>query len=167
MDQCYFPSCYHVHYCFNYHHSDNGYPSPISSNCGLIHASVNWLRYACHSSKEKSHLVLCSQVYHTDGADGQQLFNYFQIRLHIFQGSQACVCRWWRMILTACCHRAFHPGQKTQTGCSLPRLRPDRGPGATAKSTPWIQMLHTKKMQLLKFQYNRGSAWNLSFQEMS
>lgn len=31
MDQCYFPSCYHVHYCFNYQRSDNGYPRPISS----------------------------------------------------------------------------------------------------------------------------------------
>lgn len=30
MDQCYFPSCYHVHYCFNYQRSDNGYPLPIS-----------------------------------------------------------------------------------------------------------------------------------------
>lgn len=32
MDQCYFPSCYHVHYCFNYQRSDNGYPRPISSS---------------------------------------------------------------------------------------------------------------------------------------
>lgn len=32
MDQCYFPSCYHVHYCSNYRRSDNGYPRPISSS---------------------------------------------------------------------------------------------------------------------------------------
>lgn len=31
--------------------------------------------------------MLCSQVYHTDGLDGQLLFNYFQIRLHIVQGA--------------------------------------------------------------------------------
>lgn len=79
MDQCYFPSCYHVHYCFNYHHSDNGYPHPISSN-RILHASVNQLQYACHSSKEESSHVMFMLF---GISDGLLLCNYFLIRKHV------------------------------------------------------------------------------------
>lgn len=48
MDQCYFLSCYHVHYCFNYQRSDNGYPRPISSSRTL---SASRPRRACRSSR--------------------------------------------------------------------------------------------------------------------
>lgn len=58
MDQCYFPSCYRVHYCFNYQHSDNGYPCLISSSCSLMHASVNQLQYECHIPKKKG-IISC------------------------------------------------------------------------------------------------------------
>lgn len=51
MDQCYFPSCYHVHYCFNYQRSDNGYPRPISSNRTL---SASRARCARRSSRGDS-----------------------------------------------------------------------------------------------------------------
>lgn len=51
MDQCYFPSCYHAHYCFNYQHWDDGYPSLILSTCvfnefisepATLHMSQAW-----------------------------------------------------------------------------------------------------------------------------
>lgn len=74
MDQCYLPSCYHVHYCFNYHHSDNGYPRLIESNFSLIHASRNQPQHAYHRFKGKSHPIICVQVHYTDGLDGQYMF---------------------------------------------------------------------------------------------
>lgn len=109
--------------------------------------------YACHSSKEKSHLVLCSQVYHTDGVDGQQLFNYFQIRLPIFSG-----CTSVRLKPVPNDSHSLPPQNFSSTPENIERVLLN---AATARQRAWIQVLHTKKMQLLKFQYNGGSAWNL------
>lgn len=85
--------------------------------------------------------MLCSQVYHDDGLEGQLLFNYFQIRFHIAQGSQVHVCCWWQMISAACCSQVFIWARKYRVlliaALASSAYRP--APQPNSKNLHWIR----------------------------
>lgn len=87
MDQCYFPSCYHVHYCFNYQRSDNGYPRPISSSRTLSASRAS----VCSSQLQRRLLSSCTQWFR--GSNGLQSLTvnlHPKLHFHLFNHPPLC-----------------------------------------------------------------------------